>query len=116
MGTRRTTTTTTRAPTTTTRATTTTARPTTTTTTTTTRAPSACGLEREALIEYNPEEIHVPTCMADGAFKPDQYEDIEAGLVSYCVDFDGNKLAETIRLSDLVEPGSRYEECLAYRL
>ena len=57
-----------------------------------------------------------PVILAPAPEFRDQYEDVEAGLVSYCVDFDGNKLAETIRLSDLVEPGSRYEECLAYRL
>ena len=108
-------TTTTRAPTTTTTARPTTTTTTTTTPTTTTRAPSACELERESLIEFNPEELHVPECMADGAFKPDQYEEVEAGLLSYCVDFDGNKLVDTMRLGALVETGARYEECLAYR-
>ena len=86
---------------------------TTTTTTTTTRAPSACEIERDGLIASNPQERHIPTCMvADGAYKYDQYE---ASGLSYCVDVNGDKIADTIRNAPWIQNGARFDECAQLR-
>merc|ERR1711935_157982 len=92
----------------------TTAAPTTTTTTTTTRAPSACEIKRDELIAANPQNRHIPTCMiADGAFKPDQYD---ASGNSYCVNVNGDKVEDTIRNAPWIQNGARFDECAQLRL
>ena len=79
-------------------------------------------------------------CEVDGDFAPDQYQsqvsnrytvdldhfyrqktDISLSLeplwsngVTYCIDEDGNKIAETLKW-DNAQVGSRFEECDAYR-
>ena len=92
----------------------TTAAPTTTTTTNTTRAPSACEIKRDELIAANPQNRHIPTCMiADGAFKPDQYD---ASGNSYCVNVNGDKVEDTIRNAPWIQNGARFDECAQLRL
>merc|ERR1711892_179833 len=86
----------------------------TTTTTTTTRAPSACEIKRDEFIAANPQNRHIPTCViADGAFKPDQYD---ASGNSYCVNVNGDKVEDTIRNAPWIQNGARFDECAQLRL
>ena len=95
--------------------TTTTTSTTTSTSTTTTRAPSECELDRDGLIVFNPQNIHIATCMVtDGAYKPDQYE---TSGISYCVDVNGNTIRGTLQILDSIEiqNEARFEECMDLR-